>query len=427
MDRFLGGMEHSFWLYDRIHPVHFALCARIKGGFSIEKLRQSLASVQQQHPLLRVGIAVDGVGRPKFVEQSGEIPLRVIAREDDRAWEQELEVELSESFNWATAPLVRAVLLHSTRTSELIVTCHHSIADGLSVAYLIRDIVRGLERDRMVSSKLLDCSPMEHLFLGIEESMSEISAQIARLSQTEIVLPEYDSVVSQRPRPHLRTALLPASLTQQLQALARKEKTSVHGAIGAAFLLALARQQGAAPCQLNCLSPINLRSNLVDKVGENVGLYIALGLTKHEIGMDSSLWEIARSLKSQLAEVMMPEQLFEDASSRQRVMATLPDARTVAQGMQQQHNYNLLITNLGRLNLEQNFGSLSIEELYGPAVMAGLEGEKVVGVATLGDRLSLTLCCPSNTTSALESTTILAEALEILEDSVAVSNFRIRC
>lgn len=427
MDRFLGAMEHSFWLYDRVHPVHFALSAKISGQFTIDRLRQSLACVQQQHPLLRVAIEVDGTGRPKFVEQSAEIPLRVVVREDDRQLERELEVELSRSFDWTTAPLVRVVLLHSAIISELIVTCHHSIADGLSVAYLIRDIVRELEFDRSASSKLSDCLSMEHLFLGMGESLSKISAQIDRLSQTEALLPEYSFTVSERPRPHLNTALLSAALTQKLSDLAREEKTSVHGAISAAFLLTLARQKGATPSYLNCLSPINVRSHLVSEVGEGVGLYIAMGLTNHEIGFDASLWEIARSLKSQLTETMMPNRLFEQTYGRQRVMATFPNAQTVAEGMQQQYNYNLLVTNLGRLNLEQEFGSLRIEELYGPAVMAGLEEEKVVGVVTLGDRISLTLSCPSTTTSALESTAILAEALELLKDSIAVPNLTICC
>lgn len=427
MDRFLGAMEHSFWLYDRVHPVHFALSAKISGEFTIDRLRQSLDRVQQQHPLLRVAIEVDATGQPKFVEQSAEIPLRVVVREDDRQLERELEVELSRSFDWTTAPLVRVVLLHSTITSELIVTCHHSIADGLAVAYLIRDILRGLEFDRFASRNLSDCPPMEHLFLGMGESLSEISTQIARLSQTEILLPQYSFTVSERPRPHLRTALLSVALTHKLSDRAREEKTSVHGAISAAFLLTLARQKEAMSSQLNCLSPINVRSHLLPKVTKDVGLFIAMGLTKHEIGFDSSLWEIARSLKSQLAEAMMPNRLFEQTSSRQVIMATCPDARTVVEGMQHQYNYNLLVTNLGRLNLEQQFGSLRIEELYGPAVMAGLEAERVVGVATLGDRLSLTLCCPSTNTSALESSAILAEALEILEDSIAVSNLRICC
>lgn len=113
-------------------PIHFTKSAKISGSFSLDQLRKSLAQVQMQHPLLRVGIAVAETGYPKFVEQIAPILLRLVVREDDRSWQREVEVELSRSFSWRTAPLFRVVLLQSERVSELIMTCHHAIANGMS-------------------------------------------------------------------------------------------------------------------------------------------------------------------------------------------------------------------------------------------------------------------------------------------------------
>lgn len=168
-------------------------------------------------------------------------------REDEHGWQREVEIELSRSFDWRTAPLIRVVLLHSESVSELIVTCHHAIADGLSSAYIIRDIVQGLESEGDGLKPLSQAYPIEQLMPVHERAI---------VSQTASLPRQYSTAVSSRPRPHVRTALLSADCTQQLCDRARKENTTVHGAISAAFLLAMARQRGEAV--LKCQSPIDV-------------------------------------------------------------------------------------------------------------------------------------------------------------------------
>jgi hypothetical protein len=102
-------------------------------------------------------------------------------------------------------------------------------------------------------------------------------------------------------------------------------------------------------------------------------------------------------------------------------METCPEAQMVVQGMQQQYGYDLLVTNLGRVEIEQQLGTLQIAALYGPAVMAGVADERVVGVATLGDRLSLTAAFTATSISATTATQTLDEALVLLSDAVNAS------
>jgi hypothetical protein len=405
MERFLGAFEHSFWLYDQLQPVHFASTARLQGSFSLEQLRSSLFRLQRRHPLLRVRIVPDPNGRPKFVEQKAEIPIRVVTRTDGEQWQQEVAIEMSRSFDWRTAPLVRVVLLQGGRDAELILSCHHAIGDGLSGAIMLRDIVRGLSDERIEDLPLLAALPIEKTLTNIAILDPEV------IEQNHVT--ESDVSVSTRSVPHVRTALLSAELTQHLVERSRQEQTTVHGAIGAAFLLTLAKHRETS--QLKCLSPINVRSHLSLSMPEDVGLYIAYGLTHHDLSFDASFWAIARSLKSQLAQLSDPPLLFNTLFQRQQFLATLPDAPTVLQAMQQQHGYDLLLTNLGRLPLEQQFGDIQIAEFYGPAVMAGVDREQVVGVATWGDRLSLTVLSPSTNTSATSATAFLAAGLELLE------------
>jgi NRPS condensation-like uncharacterized protein len=393
MKRQLGAFEQSFWLYDQILPVHFSLNARIKGQIHIEQLSQALAQVRHAHPLLRSKIEVDSNGIPHFIEATAPIPLRVVARQNDQQWEREVETELSQSFDYTVAPLARVVLLHSEDTCDLIFTCYHAIADGLSIAYVIRDILQALNSDL----------PSISDSLSLEQALQIESIETAPTKNC------YSTAVSTRSRPIIRTALLSRELTQRLLDRARQEKTTVHGAISAAFLKAMNHES------LKCLSPINLRSYLPESVQEAMGVYITYGSSQHS--SDSELWEIARSLKSQLAEFTNPNRWQAEIGMRQTVLATSPEAEMVFHAMRQQHGYNLLVSNLGRLNIGQQYGSVQLETIYGPAVMAGLPEERIVGVATIGGQLSLTVCFDS-TTIASGSDQIMADAMHSLNQAV---------
>lgn len=422
MERLLGALEHSFWLYDQIHPLHFSLCAKILGKFTIAQLERSLAQVQQQHPLLRTRIALTPTGQPKFVEHHAEIPVRVVEKVEDQIdqqqWQQALEEELSASFNWAIAPLVRVVWLQSAQhpeSSELIVTFHHSIADGLSGVYLLRDIVTGIDTQTSGTQTLVQHPPIESL-LPDQFRPKRISKE--PLLDSEPIPTQSSGSCSTRRTPHVRTALLSLPLTQQLSDRCRAEQTTIHGAISAAFLLTLARQAAATEVPLQCLSPINVRSQLTPAVEQSVGLYITYGLTHHPLTADSLFWDIARSQTAQLAKARFPQKLLENFSPRQAAMENCPTALNVVQGMQQQYSFDLLVTNLGRVEIEPQAGTLQIEALYGPAVMTGVANERVVGVVTLGDRLSLTAVFPATSISAITATQTLEEGLSVLHHAV---------
>ncbi|KAM3092853.1 phthiocerol/phthiodiolone dimycocerosyl transferase family protein [Phormidesmis sp. 146-35] len=216
--------------------------------------------------------------------------------------------------------------------------------------------------------------------------------------------------MTSRSRPHVRTVLLSAELTQQVCDRARQENTTVHGAISAAFLLAMARQQEGL---FKCQSPIDVRSQLTP-IPETVGLYISYGITQHDLKQNSSLWQTARSLKAQLETMKTAPQVFEIIHQVRGQLASLPAAETVCTATQKPPAFDLVVTNLGRLPFEQQFGSLRLEAIYGPAVLNGMEPERLVGVATLGNRLSITVTNPSITTSAQAASASLEEALDLL-------------
>ncbi len=108
----IGSAEHMFWLLNQNRPVHFAVCAQVRGPTTVEAWRKALDMVQSRHPDFSVKIEMGEDAIPCFRHFPGaRIPLRIVVG-DELRWEPEIEKELAAPFDAQQAPLVRAVVVH---------------------------------------------------------------------------------------------------------------------------------------------------------------------------------------------------------------------------------------------------------------------------------------------------------------------------
>lgn len=417
----LGALERLFWLHDLAHLFHFTLTAQIRGRFGVHQLQQALILLQQRHPLLRVRIALDEAEQPWFVEDSASISLRVVQRQSEQHWQREVEREIETPFVWSQAPLVRIVLVHSdnnAQLSELIVTCHHSVADGISITYLIRDILQAIATPTTFEQSLPIPPSREDLVPGkAPQTISEPKPmpRFTRMSSS------FGSVQSMRQsnRQFVSSSSLSPETTRLLLTRSRQEQTSVHGAICAAFLLAVRYQNHSEqPQNLKCLSPINLRPFLTSTNQEDVVLWISAGRTSDCLSVDANLWDVARSVKQQLNQIMTPDKLFEEISQTQEWASTHPSPDVVLQGFRDQlFDADIGVSNLRRLTIQQQFEELELQAIYGPLVSTGAKHD--VGVVTLGDRLFVMLMSEESVMSPVQSKTLHEEAIHLLNEAIA--------
>ena len=101
---------------------------------------------------------------------------------------------------------------------------------------------------------------------------------------------------------HIEPLLMPRDRMMALRKQCRTQKTTVHGALGAAQLLALAEELHGGEAGMDRLgSAIGMRERLDPPVTDReIGMYISMVLTEHGVGPDATPWDLARDIKAQL-------------------------------------------------------------------------------------------------------------------------------
>ncbi|OON32371.1 MULTISPECIES: hypothetical protein [unclassified Micromonospora] len=349
--RALSPLERWYWIADQVSPLNVIARVRVRGHLPPELLRAALDDLQARHPLLRVAIATRPDGRrPRFVPTDRPIPLRraapgsdgaadaglpaapgvptdpAAAADPDAGWLREVnERELADRVDWRAGPLCRAVVLTTGAAPgdahDLILTLPHCVADGTTALSLLRQWIEHADRlaaqgppgpdGRTPVSAEPALPPAERMFprryRGVTGAL-RLGGQLLRdLYAVRRHRPTRVTPSRFVPFTERRSRLLHRTLTaEQVAALARacrRERTTVHGALAAAMVLAVAAETPPpAPGHVAIGSPVDFRAALTPPVPERaVGAYVATVPSFVPYRPGVSLWQVARSISGDLA------------------------------------------------------------------------------------------------------------------------------
>jgi hypothetical protein len=379
----LGAGEELMWLLDLSSRIHFALVAEVGGRTTVEEWRAALDALQRRHPLLSVCIDSNHSRIPQFRHVEGEpIPLRVVKTVEMR-WERELERELHTQFDPRQAPLMRAVLLHQESKTVFILVAHHSIADGFSLAFAIRDVLEALSGQPLDRLPLM---PSREEIFGLPSARSTEDRPASQSSAAAAA--SLATVKRDAPAPQIQRLSLVPFRTSMLQSRAKEEGTTVHGALCAALVLA-GRQidRGWHDNPLRVRSSVSIRSLL----GLEEHCMLAIGGGEVTVDPEATIqfWELARFVKSELSGVQTHEGAALPLNAAHRAVLSGLDAQRAPHFLKRAFGGQAMVTNLGRLSFHTVFGRLRLESLWGPAVLRGIEGEQTIGAATINGSLNL--------------------------------------
>jgi NRPS condensation-like uncharacterized protein len=384
--RALGAKELLFWFMGQKHPVHITVTAEVKGFTEVQNWRDALDAVQRRHPILSTAINRNDEGQPALYQvDAAPIPLRVVDGSVQDCWELEVDREMAVPFTAVQAPLIRSVLIHKAESAVLILVAHHAIADGMALVFLIRDLLQVLSGEQIEA--LSFSSTAEELLSKlpkVEEILEADSSQPGAPQAKSAQYRERDGLT-----PRVVARKFDESFTATLKERARREGTTIQGALCAALVIAARETSSSWREQtVRVMSPINARASL--GAGEACGVYLAGGGMVHfQPGDSRALWELARFAKKQIS----PAETFQSLSTSTRgleaIMNKDMDVETAAQLAAGAFARELMVSNLGQIPYESEFGKLKLEAVWGPTALQGLEGEQNVGIATTNGAIRL--------------------------------------
>lgn len=394
----LGTMERFLWLLDQSHPMHFSMAAEIQGLTTLASWRSSLDIMQRRHPFLSVCVDKNEHSGLYFRRVAGtQIPLRVVeAKSAESHWEREVERELSTRFDPKEAPLMRVVLLHQANKSIAIFTSYHPIGDGISMALAIRDTLRALAGEKLET--LPPLPSMEDL-LGMPQTfpaglVSEMLSGTGPERAAATTLKNTNATL------RVKGLRLSAELTSKLLRRARREGTTVHGALCAALVFAGRRVFSAWHNPVRINSPVDTRRLLQPL--ENYMLLTFGGIVAVNPDTMPDFWNVARFLKSGLATAQSVEGVIAGLGAIDGLLLEGLDSQALAQVEKKSQAYEATVTNLGILPFHTSFGDLRLTSLWGPAINLRAENGQTVGAVTANGSMCLLYTSSAPESSLLE-------------------------
>lgn len=377
----LEGIQEFFWATEPTKSRLALVVAEVVGPSIPEDWENALKKLRQRHPILAARISKTPGVRPHFVPSLlGSIPFRVEPYREDLSIDQLMAEELAISFDRGEAALARVVLFHGPERSLIVFVGHHAACDGLTLVNMVQDLISAAAGESL--GTVVPILPTTGELLGLPEPppYSSFLGKSAATERPVLGFP-FPVVSSQR--------LEPDTLAKVILR-ARQEKTTVHGALVAAFVSA--GKASFAPWRTEpvaCLSPIDLRPLL--KLGPAAGVLTTIHPTIAMPSDNPQFWDFARMVSGAMPGSRTIEAARGGTLAVREVVSQEPDpydpATVDPRGF---FNHHLMVSNYGAGEYRTDFGSLKLAALYPSHISGGTPDTQTISAITIAGVLYVT-------------------------------------
>ncbi|MGC1378019.1 MAG: hypothetical protein WA821_17440, partial [Anaerolineales bacterium] len=187
--------------------------------------------------------------------------------------------------------------------------------------------------------------------------------------------------VIETPRKERHTKLIHATLPQetvdQLVAKCREHNTTVQGGLCAALLLAISRQiKSSARLTVSCGSVVNLRKQLCPPLGDELGMLASGVITPHKLWPTPEFWSLAQEIKRDMNHAIETGEIYVTMTLAGKLTpkSALPDA--FANRMTNFFPYATIVTNIGKVEIPEQYGLMKLTQLHFAASLKSLAGKE---------------------------------------------------
>ncbi|TQF08741.1 AMP-binding protein, partial [Myxococcus llanfairpwllgwyngyllgogerychwyrndrobwllllantysiliogogogochensis] len=262
----LSFAQQRLWFLDQLQPggsaYNIPWALKLTGTLDSNALRQSLRALMLRHEVLRTHFAIHE-GQPvqriqqDVVLEMSLIDLRALPEQERDAEAQRLmRQEALHSFDLSRGPLVHATLVRLSDDEHiLLVTAHHIVSDGWSVAIIVRELAAFYRQFAGGEPAQLASLPIQYADFAIWQREwlqgDVLSAEIDWWRQELAGVSTSLELPTDRPRPAVQTYrgdIVPVVLSRQssdwVKALAQREGATPFMVLLASFQFLLSRYSG---------------------------------------------------------------------------------------------------------------------------------------------------------------------------------------
>jgi NRPS condensation-like uncharacterized protein len=435
MRRQLGSNERIVHMNIQAGSIGFVVIAHLSISLQENDVRKALDILSKRHPLLQTRIEIHN-NVPFFVSDNvPPIPLRILPRRDETHWIEEAEHECNTVLPSDTGPMIRTVLLTSPEATDVLVRFHHVIGDGMSGMYLMRDLldlcVKISQEANPALNPLPQRPPIEHLlppgakgFNDFIKTSSLIGKQLYNIAiQRPKKIPCDDASAAAPCVTHILHNSCSPEITRSLLEKCRQESATVHGAVCTALLKAVAqyiakRNDHTGAITVGCMSAVDMRRFLHPPLGEEVGLYASMVITSHKISPYTEFWNLSREVTESIHRSIGKGEPFVFISLLKRLVPPNAPPSDVAKRASEIYPAAILVTNLGRLHIEEKYDHLKCRAIHFAVSNKAVPDIYNAALLTHHGRLFINFSYNSPLLSDEHATAIAHDALHILRSTI---------
>jgi NRPS condensation-like uncharacterized protein len=408
---------------DAESTVNCVFTAKIRGSIKEENLRTALSEMQRKHPLLRVVIREDEQGRPYFVSdtQIPSIPISIIERFSDDDWMTSSEAEWGNRFDVKKGPLARVVWLRSNDVSELLLVCAHCICDGTSMLTLMREMLLLLDQQDTLMEPYESFESVHSLIPAhiLSNRKMKIKAWLTAKIAGWIVAMKTQKTKFPAGKSYLLHWKMDEESSSALTELAKQEKTSLNAAFSIAFLEAMQDVKGDK-AKSQVIYPIDIRRYISEI--KNDHLFAFAPIEELAVSKDNTtdFWTKTRKLRNDLAgkidlmkihEMMLMSEYFH--SSVKRLVTYLKS---------NDGSHDVTLSNMGRLNMPDDFHSFQLETIYSPSACFPWRNPNTLVISTFRKQIDFSFISNDSFLAKEDATVIKTRMMERLLEQMTVLN-----
>lgn len=411
------------------------VAAHLSEHLAASAIQRSLPALCRRHPLLAVRTEVTDSGKASFTTDHVDSPqVNEYTLALDEPWHSHVAIEHKERIDWQTGPMARFRLLQHEGKTIILVTAHHAICDGLSLVYLLRDLLDVIwtgEFDAHTASpvSIRDAAPSLRSSF-IEKAM--LAAMSRKWRAQGVCFRPDDStrlheVFWKSHQSALWTGDLGVDETKKLIQLCHVESISIGNIVNAAFLKAQQQHQPDRDINNTTLVAASIRHLLAPKPRQALGFYATGVRVGYSYNLRQPLRANARAFGQRLTPLLTPKTLF--AMLRLAPLDPgLIDALAYARGGlcsnplalrflkrtgKDRVMAGLLMSNLGAVPITSERRPPIVDSVFGPMVLSD-STEKYVGTLTVRERLHFSVSYDASITSREQVEAVGETALQEL-------------